>query len=203
METLLLEIFYWRVLAIFLMIVAMFGILLGLLLIIRPQQFEPINQHANRWISLRWIGLFFDRSVRIEHFFYRHHRIMGSGIVFAAGYVFVYFGALFDKKHAITHLDHFLPMPLLDAGLDALVLSLLIGATMVLLVGIFLGLRPSLLRNMEEEVNRWISFRQATKFLDVSHYQLEFFMQRHLRRVGWLLLLVSLYLLFILFRLLV
>lgn len=203
MQTQLVEIFFWRILAIFLAISAFTGVSLGLLLIFKPHHFERVNHTANRWISLRKFSRVFDRSVRIEHFFYRHHRVMGMSIVFAACYIFIYFGTLFDKAHAVQHLAYMFPPQLLDVSLDVLVLSLLTCGAMVLLVGIFLWMRPSLLRGMEEEVNQWITLRKATKFLDVSHYEVEFFMLRHLRRVGWLLFLGSAYLFFILFGLLV
>ncbi|MFY9260712.1 MAG: hypothetical protein WAO71_09415 [Gallionella sp.] len=197
------EILLWRMLAMFLSIGAGMGIVLGLLLIVKPAYFECVNRIANRWISLRRLSLLFDRSVKIEHFFYRHHRVIGLGITFSAIYLFVYFGALFDKAQALYALADILPAPFLAMFLDTLVLSLLVGGAAVLVVGVFLWMRPSLLRGLEEEVNQWVSSRQATKFLDVSHDMVEVFVARHLRRVGWLLLLSSVYLLFLLFHLLV
>lgn len=197
------EIVLWRMLMIFLTVGALTGISLGLLLIFKPEQFEGVNHVASRWISLRRFSLVLDRTVRVEHFFYRHHRVLGIGITLAASYIFIYFGMLFDKAQAMLHLKGTLQPLMLDISLDILVLSLLIGGSVVLLVGVFLWMRPSLLRGLEEDVNQWVSSRQATKFLDISHYPVDRFVARHLRRVGWLLFLASVYLSFALFHLFV
>lgn len=194
------EIFLLHILAKFLTVSGCLGIVLGLILIVKPAYFERLNPIANYWISFRCFSSFFDRSVRIEHFFYRHHRLMGLGITLAACYIFIYFGALLDKTHALIALADALPPPFLEIGLDAFVLSLLVGGSMVLVAGVFLWLRPSLLRGLEEQSNQWISTRQSMKFLDVSHDGVNVFVSRHLRRVGWGLLLASLYLQFLLFH---
>jgi hypothetical protein len=194
------EILLWRMLAIFLTIGAGTGVILGLLLMIKPVYFEYVNRIANHWISFRRLSLILDHSVRVEHFFYRHHRSIGAGITLAACYLFIYFGALFDKTQSLSALSGMLPIPALVIVLDVFVLSLLAGGALVLVVGVFLWQRPSLLRGLEEEANQWISLRQSTKFLDISHEGVNDFVERHLRRVGWLLLVGSVYLLFLLFR---
>lgn len=196
------DILLWRSLAIFLLFGALLGIAAGLLLIFKPQLMARINRVANRWISTRQLNQLLDRSVSIEHWFYRHHRAIGMMVVLGAGYIFIHFGLLFDKAAALHHLAGFVPPRLLDVLLDALVLSALLGAALALMVGLFLWLRPSLLRGMETEANRWVSSRQATKPLEIPRDQVERFVARHARRVGWLLLLASVYLLFALLRVL-
>ena len=190
----------WRALAIFLLIGALFGVALALLLIFRPQLLEPVNRVANRWISTGNMNLWLDRSISMEHWFYRHHRILGLVIVLGASYMFVYFGILFDKAITLQRLGGILPAKLLDGLLDALVLGSLVGGAVAFIVGLFLLLRPSLLRGMEEEANQWISTRQAAELLDVSHGQVDVFVARHAQRIGWLLLLASIYLFFLIFR---
>jgi hypothetical protein len=59
------------------------------------------------------------------------------------------------------------------------------------------------LRDIEADANKWVSSRRATKVLDVQHDQVDRYVARHARQVGWLLLLCSIYLFFITFRLLV
>lgn len=195
------DIFLWRALAIFLLISALLGVVLGLLLIFKSHLLERINRVANRWISMRHIDRLMDRSISIEHWFYQYHRVAGIAVVFGAVYIFVYFGMLFDKAAALRHWDIRIPPKLLDGLLDALVLSALTGAAVALVVGLFLWLRPSLLRGIEEEANQWVSSRRATKALDVPHGQVDRYVARHARRIGWLLLLGSIYLFFVLFRL--
>ncbi|MDP1995942.1 MAG: hypothetical protein Q8J90_01975 [Gallionella sp.] len=197
------DIFLWQSLAIFLLIAALLGILLGLLLTFKPDLMERINRVANRWISMRRIDRLLDRIISLEQWFYQYHRPLGILVILGAGYILVYFGVLFDKAIALQRLAGYVPSRLLDGLLDALVLTSLIGATAALFVGLLLWLRPSLLRGFEEEANQWISSRRATKVLDVPHDQVNRFVARHARQIGWLLLLGSLYLFFAMFRLLV
>ncbi|OGS95384.1 MAG: hypothetical protein A3G79_01310 [Gallionellales bacterium RIFCSPLOWO2_12_FULL_57_18] len=192
----------WQSLAIFLHIAAMLGILLGSLLVFKPDLLERINRVANRWISLRHVERMLDRSFSIEHWFYRYHRLLGIAIVLGATYILIYFGFLFDKAYALQHLGSKAPARLLDILLDALILFLLLGAAVALVAGLIVWLRPSLLRGFEEGANQWVSTRRATKVLDVPHDQLERFVTRHARQIGWLLLLGSIYLFFAMFRVL-
>ena len=193
----------WRDLAIFLLFGATLGVLLGLLLIFRPQILERLNRVANRWVSTRRLNGWLDRSVSIEHWFYRHHRVAGIAVVLGASYIFFHFGILFDKVSALEHLHGRLPAGLLGGLLDALVLASLVGGTVAFIVGLFLWLRPSMLRGMEQGANQWISSRRATRMLDIPRGQVDSFIARHAQRVGWLLLLGSIYLFFAMFRWLV
>jgi len=197
------DIFLWQSLAIFLLIAALLGILLGLLLTFKPDLMERINRVANRWVSVRQIDRLLDRIISMEQWFYQYHRPLGILVILGAVYILVYFGVLFDKAIALQRLNGYVPSGLLDGLLDALVLTSLIGAVAALFVGLLLWLRPSLLRGFEEEANQWISSRRATKVLDVPHDQVNRFVARHARQIGYLLLLGSLYLFFAMSRLLV
>ncbi|HEY8887468.1 MAG TPA: hypothetical protein VIM35_03190 [Gallionella sp.] len=203
MHTNLAEIFLWRDLAIFLLIGALLGVALGLILIFWPRILARVNRVANYWISMRHIDRMLDRSISIELWVYKHHRPLGILIILGAGYMLIYFGLLFDKAIALQLLTRYVPAKLLDGLLDALVLTSLLGAVVALLAGFFLWLRPSLLRGIEEETNKWVSSRRATKVLDVQHDQVDRYVTRHARQAGWLILLCSVYLFFVTFRLLV
>jgi len=193
----------WEDLAIFLLFTAMLGILLGLLLIFRPGTVERLGRSANRWISTRHINRWLDRSISIEHWLYHHHRATGVVIVAGASYILVYFGMLFDRAYELQRLGGRLPARLLASLLDALVLGSLLGGAVALIAGLFLWLRPSMLRGMEEQANRWVSSRRATRVLDVPHDEVDRFVARHAQRVGWMLLVASIYLFFLMFRWLV
>jgi hypothetical protein len=196
------DIFLWRALAIFLLIGALLGIAVSLLLIFKPHLLGRINHMANRWISTRHIGQALDRGISIERWFYRHHRPAGIIILLGAAYFLIYFGILFDKATTLLHLSSQIPPRLLDVLLDALVLGSLIGGTVAFITGLLIWLRPSLLRGIEEEANRWVSTSNAAQKLDVPYDQVDQFVARHAQKVGWLLLLASIYLFFVLFRLL-
>lgn len=193
------EIILWRSLATFLLVGAATGVVVSLLLIYRPAMFERLNRAASRWISMRRLDRGVDRRVSLEQWFYRHHRSLGMLVCIGAGYVFVFFGLQFDKALALQHLPARLPVRLqpgvLEGLLDALVLISLTGAVAALFVGLMLWLRPSVLRGLEGRANRWVSVRRATRFLDVPHNTR--FLLHHNRRIGWMLLMGSLYLLFL------
>ena len=195
----------WRDLAIFLMFSALLGVALGLLMIFKPQYLERCSKVGNRWISTRHISQWLDRSISLEHWFYRHHRAVGIAIVLGAAYIFIYFGFQFDRAYTLLRWSQRLPLPAqqLNGLLNALVLGGLIGGAVALIAGLFLWFRPSLLRGVEEQSNRWVSSRRATKIFDVPHGQVDIVVMRHAQKAGWLLLLASIYLFFTLFRLLV
>lgn len=185
----------WRSLAIFLLFGAVCGVLLGGMLIIRPSFWEGINQAANRWISTRRFSQLLDTGFRVESWCYRHHRALGIVIVLGALYTLYYFGLSFHRHEIMVSLSQYLPGKLLDGLLDALVLGMLSGAVVALGGGLFLLLRPSMLRGMELQANQWVSSRRATRGLEIPRDQVERFVMRYASPVGWLLLLASLYLL--------
>jgi hypothetical protein len=195
-----LNMFLWQKLAVFLLICAPVGVAISLLLIFKPQFMEHINRMANRWVTVRRLNQFLDRSISIEHWFYRHHRAFGVAVILGALYITVYFGILFDKAYALQHLNWKVPPKLMGGLLDALVLSSLTGAVTAFMVGLFLWLRPSLLKGIEGEANQWISSRRAIKVLEVPRDQIELFVARHMQRIGWLLLLGSIYLFLLIFH---
>jgi hypothetical protein len=197
------EIFLWRDLAIFLLIGALLGVALGLMLIFWPRILARVNSVMNYWVSTRHIDRMLDRSISIELWVYKHHRTLGILIILGAGYMLVYFGFLFDKAATLQLLNRYAPATLLDGLLNAVVISSLSGAVVAMLAGFILWFRPGLLRDIEADANKWVSSRRATKVLDVQHDQVDRYVARHARQVGWLLLLCSIYLFFITFRLLV
>ena len=197
------DIFLWRALAIFLLIGALMGVAVSLLLIFKPHLLARTSQMANRWVSMDSMDQMLNRSIGIEQWFYQHHRLFGILVTSGACYILIYFGLLFDKPVIQQGLSGYAPNWLRDILLDALVLAALIGAVVALFVGLFLWLRPSLLRGIEASANQWISSDRAVRALEVPHDQVERFVANHLQRVGWLLLVASIYLFFVLFRWLV
>jgi hypothetical protein len=194
----------WRALAIFLLIGALAGVVVSLLLIFKPHVIERVNKVANHWVSMRHISQMADRSVSIERWFYRHHRLVGLFMVLGAGYMLAYFGWRFNQTTALQTFGTYVPNKLLlGMLLQAMVYFLLIGGAVALCVGLVVLLRPSLLKGVEAESNRWVSSRQATKVMDVQRGQVDLVVDRHAQRVGWLLLVGSIYLCFVMFRWLV
>lgn len=191
----------WRTLAIFLLIGASSGAALALLLILQAQLLPRVNQVANRWVSMRRISQWMDHSIRTERWFYRHHLKLGPLVVLGAAYMLLYFGQLMDQATTLRALRlHIADPQLADTVLQLLVWLALIGAWLALLIGAVYWVRPSLLRGIESRANQWVSSRQATKTLDLTHDQVDQFVAHHARRVGWLLLAASIYLFVVMLR---
>jgi hypothetical protein len=191
----------WRSLALFLLIGALMGTAMALLLLFRPQLLQRVNRAANHWVSLRSISQLMDRSIRTERWFYRHHLVLGPFVVVGAGYMLLYFGWQLDRAATLRLLDGYIANPQLASMLlQVLVLFALIGAVLALLIGMVYWIRPSLLRGLETQANQWVSSRQATKVMDVTHDQVNLFVEHHAQRVGWLLLAASIYLFVVMFR---
>lgn len=198
------ELILWESLVKFLLVTVVAGIAVSLLMLFRPKLMARINGVANRWVSTEALNQTLDRSILVEQWFYRHHRLLGMMVCLGAVYVLVYFGLLFDKSAALRHLPSHLPArfppQLLEGLLDALVLASLTGAAVSLFVGLLLSLRPSMLRGLDETANQWVSMSRYGELLDVPRGQMDSFVERHTQRVGWLLLLGSILLLLMMMR---
>lgn len=194
------EIILWQSLAIFLLFSAVVGVMLSLLLIFKPLLMERISRAINRWVSVRKVVEPLDRPINIEGWFFKNHRPMGLLVMLGSGYILITFGLTFDKGAAMRRLTHYVPANLLDILVDGLVFFALLGSVVALFIGLFMWLRPSMLRGAEELSDKWISLRDIGKPLSTPYDHVEVFVARHRQRVGWVLLLGSIYLSFVTFR---
>ena len=191
----------WRTFAIVFLIGALLCIVLALILIFKPHLMERINRVANHWISMRHISHWADHSISLEDWLYRHHRVPGLLLTLGAGYMLFYIGWLFNKTATLRVLSAYVPNKLLATGLlEVFVVLSLTGGALALCVGLLFWLRPNLLRGIENDLNQWLSSRQATKAADLMHHHVDRFVVRHAQPVGWLLLAGSGYLSFMMWR---
>ena len=188
----------WHYFAIFLLASSLLGAVLGLLLMFRQEMFQDISRVANRWISTVHLERMLDCSISLERWFHRNHRAVGMFIVLGALYILAYFGLHFDKAGVLRHLGAVLPVALLDA----LVPAALLGAALALCAGCVLWLRPELLGGIEAYANRWISAQRVSELLDARYHHLDELAQRYARPTGLLLLVASVWLFFLMLRVL-
>ena len=179
----------------FLMLGSLAGLIVGGLLIQSPFRLRKIGDILNRWVSTRHLDQTLDRSIDIDPWFYRHHRVCSGLILLASTYILYAFTLGLDRTNAITGLSrHFsLPPSLIGGLLDALVLSALSGALFAVFVSLFLLLRPSMLRDFEHGANRWVSLRRGLKSLEIRREGLDEYTFKYNRQAGVLLVLGSLY----------
>lgn len=186
-----------RSFVIFLMVGGLAGLVVGALLIFNPQRIRMTGNLLNRWISTRHLNQTLDRTITLDPWFYRHHRISAGLILLASGYILYAFTVGLDRQNAIIEFARRFNLPASLAGglLDGLVLSILLGALLAIFVSLFLLLRPSLLRDFEQASNRWVSLRKALKPMEIEREGLDEYVFKHARQVGIVLMIGSLYVL--------
>jgi hypothetical protein len=171
------------------------GLAAGALLLWQPQRLSAIGAVLNRWVSTRKLDTVLERSVTLEPWFYRHHRVVGTATLLASAYVIYFFTISLDGASAVKVLSQQFNWPavVVSVLLDALVLSLVLGALLAAFVSLYLTIRPSMLRGFEQGANRWLSLRRAMKPLEIPRQGVDELVFKHRRQAGILLVLGSLY----------
>ncbi|MBI5889676.1 MAG: hypothetical protein HZB47_03235 [Nitrosomonadales bacterium] len=182
---------------IFLIVGSLAGMGVGTLLLLRPQSLQRLSEKLNRWISTRHLDQSLERNIDLAPWFYRYRRASGMFALLGSFYILYYFTMGLDRADAIAGLaGHYKQSPLLIGWLlDALVLCALLGSLLAAFVGLFLLLRPSMLRDFEQVANQWVSMRRALKPMEVSRESLDKQVFQRGRLAGILLFFGSLYVL--------
>lgn len=180
---------------IFLMVGSLAGMIVGALLLLQPQRLQRASQTLNSWISTRHLDQSLERTFNLDPWFYRYRRTGGTLTLLGAFYVIYFFTVGIDRADTVGGLArHFnLAASLVGGLLDALVLSALTGAVFAAFVGLFLLLRPSLLRDFEQGANQWVSLRRALKPMEIPRAGVDEYIYQRARQAGILLVLGSLY----------
>lgn len=131
------------------------ALLVGVMLLARPQALFALNARLSRWIDTNPTFGLLDQPRHLERFFYRHHRLLGGLIVLGASYVLLRWAFVYERSDVIALLSprwiaH--GMDWIPRALEALLVGLHV---LVLVVGVLIALRPSLLKGVEKAANRW------------------------------------------------
>ena len=171
------------------------GLFIGTLLVLRPICVLHAGNFVNRWISTRPITRLLERMIKIDRWFYRHHRT--SGILLLAGSVFImyFYSGRFDKGSLIVRLSKAFSIPpaFAEVLLNSAIFGILLGAALALIISLFLLIRPSMLKALEQDANQWVSLRRALKPLEVSRFYVDEYVFQNVKMTGVVLLLGSLY----------
>lgn len=185
---------------IFLVVGSLAGMVVGALLVLRPQSLQRISQLCNRWISTRHLDQSLERSVSLDPWFYRFRRTAGTLTLLGSLYIIYFFTVSMDRAGIMSGLANYfyLPSSLVGALLDATVLSALLGALFAGFISLFLLLRPSMLREFEQGANQWLSLRRALKPMEIPRHDVDEYVFKYGHQAGTLLVVGSLYVLAIL-----
>ena len=172
----------------FLLLGSFAGVLIGVVMMVRPKRLATLNHALSHWVGSGALHAMLDRSRSTERFFYRHNRLVGSGMLIGAlGVLYT-----FMFSHNLRKLSSFVSNRYWWLS-DAIIGLLLVGTVLAALVGLIVLLKPSLLREIEQSTNRWISTERLTSSLGEANHSLERAMFRYHELTGALLMLGGLY----------
>ena len=169
------------------------GFLVGAGILFKPDQIVLLNQYFSRWVGSGKLGRLLDSQRMTERFFYRHNRLVGSGLLIGA--LVVLYTFLF--RYNLRTISAFIPRNYWWLS-DALMGMLLIATVVAALIGIIVLTKPSLLRDVEKSANHWISTEHLLTLFNGMHYSAEQTLIRHNRITGLSIMLGSLYILVVL-----
>lgn len=200
MNTLFSDALLMKSLILFLLLGSIVGLFAGIVLLLRPDWMKSLSKRANHWVSTRKWARPLGRAIVVENWLYRHNQLSGALLLAAAIYVVYFITTVFDKSGVLISVFKTASIsPIVMAGLiDAVVLTCLMVAIFAAIISLFLGLRPSMLRELEQRANKKTSLRQMLKPLEVKREGLDQYVFQNVRLVGVLILIASIYTLVIL-----
>lgn len=182
---------YWvQGLVVSLMVGLVLALFVGVLLLVRPQALFALNAVLSRWIDTDAVLSKLDQPHHIERFLYRHHRILGGMIVAGASFVLWRWAFAYERSEFLAALGR----PFAANGLDwipaALETALVALHGGILMVGLLVIFRPSLLKGFERTANRWQRGPAMTR-LDTVIVGMDGTVEDHPRVTGLLLVLAA------------
>jgi hypothetical protein len=162
-------------------------------LLLHPRSFAAASRFFNRWISFDSLVRRMDYMTRVERFVYRHARPVGALICLASAYTLYIMAFRYDRASFVGLLGRRSGTVLTEAVVDAAGIFLALAMVFALAIGVFLMVRPSLLKGFEAASNRWLSTRRGSRVLDVMRYGPDRLLARYPRPTGLVILIASAY----------
>ncbi len=136
------------------------GLILGLGLILAPTITLKFNEKINTRISMREKTKAIEKPIRSEPLFYKHSKI--SGAILVIGSIFVlYTLETFNAYSLIPHLPKSISAPAWEWIIQSAEIFLFISCVFILVFGLIVFIRPSMIKNFEQVANHWISTRKG------------------------------------------
>ena len=130
-----------------------------------------------------------------ERFLYRHHR--SFGVLLLAGGIFTLY-VMSGSRWGRNLTTAFSLSEWAWLASDLTTVLMVMNGILATVLGILMFIRPSLLRGVEAQLNRWIATENELKPLDAVHDAPDRFASRHVRLVAVLIVIGSLYALMVL-----
>lgn len=143
----------------FIVIGTFVALILGLALIFTPNIALKFNNKVNTHFSMRKATKKIETAIKSEPLFYKHSKL--SGAILTVGSLFVlYTLATFNAYTLIPHLPKSLPPSVWEWVIESIQIFFYLTCSFILVFGILVFTRPSLIKGLEKAANHWISTRQ-------------------------------------------
>ncbi|HVS25969.1 MAG TPA: hypothetical protein VHE58_01460 [Burkholderiales bacterium] len=169
------------------------SLVIGVWLLVQPQAIIRLNQYFNKWFGTEKFTLALDNLHHIEHALYRHHRLFGFLVLASGAYILYVLTFSFSKKAAVSFFARGMNIHAAAWLMDALVVVLFLAGVCAVVIGGFLIIRPSLLRNFEQKLNSWYATEKRLQVLDTARYDTDAWVARNARILGVIITVGSAY----------
>ena len=182
------------VIFLFFLVSGIFGVALGIGLVIFRGRAFRIFAPMNRWVSARKNLERLEVGHEIEPFVHKYRHWFSA--LFIIGGTFSIF-MLVVKVDAAAVASVFgagrfsVIVPWIIQSFTALLIG---GALLAIAIGIILGFFPRALGALEMRANRWVSSRQFVKGADAMHVPLDRWVETSPRAAGWIVAVAALFL---------
>ena len=159
MNTMLSEILFDASYA-FIIIGTFIALIFGLGLIFAPVITLKFNEKINTRFSMRKATKKIETAIKSEPFFYKHSKV--SGAILVTGSLFVlYTLATFNAYTLLPHLPKSISPAAWEWIIESAQIFFYITCIFILIFGLIVLIRPSLVKNFEQAANHWISTRKG------------------------------------------
>ena len=169
------------------------SLVIGLLLLLQPSIIIRFNSQLSKRFSFRRLTRVIEVPNKVDHLFYRHHRILGIIVTLTSSYVLYYFITIYDAALVADYLNSSSNAIAYDILITAIRYFMLISSAVILLIGVAIIIRPSQLKTVETWANYWVSTRQSARPLTVEHDQVNQLAYNYPRLTGLIIVCLSLY----------
>ncbi len=158
-----------------------FALIIGVLMLVAPQQLSALFKFSNRWISTRKMTKPLEKPRPTDRVVLRYPRVLGVILLASAALILIK-GAIFVTGMSVADGGRVLARLYGNANISSsageslwisLIAFIVLGAVMAVVVGLMSLFKLGKLKYWAESINRWVSTRQVTKPLDTPHYHLD------------------------------
>lgn len=186
------NIFYeWIISSLFLLGVLLIPVGLSFLFI--PDRIFLFANKVNKWISTDFFFYFINKPIYKERLFYRHHKIFGAVVIIVSVsclYVLTFYSGIEVIIENIIKLSESDFSKWINVILYFILLILI---TLVLIFGIIMFIRPSMLKSFENWCNHWVDAETSLNLFNSKHDLPDKYLPGNPRLFGFLVLIAAIY----------